>query len=377
MFGTLVPELNLVSIDCKKLYHSSYCNLCATLSASGAGLLNRFFLVNDVVTLDWLLTEERSSAQHPFACNNCLKGGAIGKKSFVTPYQKLLAAISTFICGVKIKDNALDNPKLKNKSLVVIYRPLMKKAEALLKEVNLLEKLESYLALNRKHEAEDVITLEDACRPTENCYELMGAEIAKCSRTSLSIDMVGLFGKYLGRCVYLLDAIKDMEDDKKKNQYNVLNLLSSQFEAHHAKQHAVGTALEFLKPLRLEISDKLTLLPESPIYKTLQNKWNSLFTSIEHQLMKLIKPLKDNRLINLLSSFSPHTGCAHGSISSPFEPIKKIGLGVPTQCTNGCPFCKMCSTLCGGPGAFCGNCCSAGGGPGSGGGDEDQEMDNK
>ena len=369
MFGTLVPELKLVSIDCKKLYHSSYCNLCAALSASGAGLLNRFFLVNDVVTLDWLLTEEKTSDQHPFACNNCVKGGAIGKKTFVTSYQKLLAAISTFICGVKIKDNALDNPRLKNKSLVVIYRPLMKKAEALLKQRNLLEKLQNYLAINRKHEEDGVITLDEACRPTEDCYELMGVEIAKCSSTSLSMDMIGLFGRYLGRCVYLLDAIKDMEDDKKKNQYNVLNLLSTNKDTPHAKQHAVGTALEFLKPLRLEITDKLALLPDNPHYKTLQKKWNSLFISIEHQLLKLIKPLEDKRLINLVSSFSPHTGCTHGSKRSPFDLEEKIGCGVPTQLTNGCPCCNMCGALCGGPGAFCGNCCSAGGGPG---GEDDQ-----
>ena len=81
MFGILVPELNAVSPASQQSYNISYCNLCAALSAIGTGVLNRLFLVNDVVTIDWLLTDDEQTNQHTFSCRNCVKGGVIGKKA--------------------------------------------------------------------------------------------------------------------------------------------------------------------------------------------------------------------------------------------------------------------------------------------------------
>lgn len=316
MFGVLNPALEHVSLECKQRYDSTYCNLCAALSVAGAGVWNRFFLVNDVVTIDWLLAEDDQSDKHAFSCRNCLKGGAVGQKKKVTDHQAMLAAISTFTCGVKINDNALDSPSFKNKSLALLYRPMMKKAEKILKEAHMLEKIRALLSQDRDNERHDLVTLEEACRPTEQCYELMTLEIAK-THSTLPITLQSMIGQYLGKCVYLLDAIADMDEDREKNQYNVLNNLSKNLEPKSAKQQVVAQCLEFLKPMRLEITEQLVSLPNAFKYHTLRERCDSLFISIERQLLNLIKPLDVGySLRRKLLSFSAIRVCANRSSPS-------------------------------------------------------------
>lgn len=308
MFGVLTPALNSVSAESKQLYHQIYCNLCASLSASGRGVWNRFFLVNDVVTVDWLLTEEENEKNCAFECKNCVKGGVIGRKNRVLPHQTLLAALSTFVCGIKINDDARDTPKLKYKLRALLFRPMMKKAESSLRKFNLLDKLNHYLEHDKRNETQCLSNIDQACEPTEKCYELLTVEIAKKNST-LSQSTLELLGRYLGRCVYLLDAMNDMEKDRATHQYNVLNALSIHLDDHEAKRHIMGKCLEFLKPMRLEITEKLKELPDTLKFKFLQEKWESLFWSIESQLSDLITPLNDSQLLNILSSFSVGSKC--------------------------------------------------------------------
>ena len=316
MFGVLNPALEHVSAECKQRYNSTYCNLCAALSVAGAGVWNRFFLVNDVVTIDWLLAEDEFSDKHAFSCRNCLKGGAVGQKKKVTEHQARLAAISTFTCGVKINDNALDSPNLKNKSLALLYRPMMKKAEKILKKAHILEKIRALLAQDRANESQGIVTLEEACRPTEQCYELMTLEIAK-THSTLPISMQSMLGQYLGKCVYLLDAIADMDEDREKNQYNVLNNLAKGLDPRSAKQEVVAQCLEFIKPMRLEITEQLASLPNAFKYHTLRERCDSLFISTERQLLKLIKPLDEGySLRRMLFSFSAIRVCGSNSTMS-------------------------------------------------------------
>lgn len=360
MFGVLKPALAHVSAESQQRYHSTYCNLCASLSASGAGVWNRLFLINDVVTIDWLLTEDDTAEPHAFSCHNCLKGGAIGKTRLVSTHQAFLAAVSTFVCGIKINDNAIDNPKWINKSFARLYQPMMRRAEAVLQERRVLNKIKDYLARDREQELQGNTDVEKACQPTEACYELLIIEGAK-ARSTLPYPLLQRLGQYLGRCVYLLDAIDDMEKDHKKGQYNVLNLQRGT-EATPSKAAVVQTCLELLKPLRLTINEQFALLADALKTTPLHAKWNSLFISIENQLLTLIKPLNNKGLLMILSSFSSAKACPTCSRL----PIQ-LGNDVNASgnCFTGSCLCKCCCPF-GGDDAG-GGCCSFGGDDAGGG----------
>jgi hypothetical protein len=349
MFGSLKPMFKHVSYESQQLYHAAYCNLCAALSASGAGVWNRLFLVNDVVTLDWLFLENSQSPDHVFSCHNCVKGGAIGQAHKITAHQKLLAAISTFTCGVKIRDNAADDPKLTNRSLALLYRPLMKKAESILGELNILDRINAFISLDHNNEIQQNSNLSEAAAPTEEGYALMASEISQMHST-LPKSLIELLGRYLGRCVYFMDAIKDMDEDKKKNQYNVLNLNQNVSQSKH---EVIESCLLFLKPMRLEITEKLEI--HNDLFSSnLSKKWESLLISIENQFLKLIKPLNDNRLFAIISSFSiSHIHCLKSPIKMDEISCVPNLCGCIASCVQCCcPCCKVC------PCCKCCSCCS-------------------
>ena len=329
MFGVLKPSLAHVSAESKALYHASYCNLCAALSASGAGAVNRFFLINDVVTIDWLLTEPAKSDHHPFACNNCKKFGVIGKKSKVTEHQKFLAATSSFMVGVKLKDNALDEPTLKNKARTLAYFPVMRKAKKSLKAFNVLDDFMHNLKLEQRNESEQVRDLKKACKPTENCYERLTLEAGK-SLSTLPTETIALLGKYLGRYVYLHDAMKDMDEDKDAGQYNILNISVDYQGEVEQKEAAARRLLEALKSMHLELFEKISSLPRSFGTDSLRIKWESVLFSIEQKLFNLIKPMNNSELFNVLSSFSVIGDGMKGLI----KPM------IDDNPLSGCPVCK-------------------------------------
>ncbi len=343
MFGVLKPILCGVSAQCKDSYNLTYCNLCAALSASGIGILNRPFLVNDIVTIDWLLRADRDTSGHAFKCYNCAKGGIVGRKKLVSLHQKFLAAVSSYVCGVKLQDNALDSPKLKNKSMVLAYKPIMQKAEAFLTQLNLLDKFKEYQQADRGNELNKIANLQQASLPTERCYELFTLENSKYL-TNLPTNILSLLGRYLGRCVYLLDAIADMDKDRKTNQYNVLNMQLAQNNGAYDKAQVVGLCLDYLKPMRHKLAKSLDELSEDFNVELIKSRWNSLFNSIEKQLFKLVKPLNSEKLFKSMATFNPITSCTKcSSWSSAYI------------C---CCDCCCCSEMCGCLAGCLTECCS-------------------
>jgi hypothetical protein len=306
MFGVLYPATQYVSVEQKQQYESIYCNLCAALSATGVGPFNRFFLVHDLVTLGWLFSDEQRNNAQGFSCHNCVKGGVIGKKKLVSIQQTLLAALSTYFFGIKFNDNLHDNPSVIQTIKTWLYRPIMRKAERILKQYNLLDDLTYYVDLNLINEAQQIASLEKASEPTEKFYGRVTEAVGQYVK-QVPPSLLQLMGRYLGRCVYILDAIKDMKEDKIQHQYNVLNLMMT--NENMSEISVLKRCLDFLKPMRQDISKQLELLSNESYLGALRAKCDNLFISIEHQLRQLLIPFDQKSLLSTLYSFSVVPGC--------------------------------------------------------------------
>ncbi len=331
MFGILKPSFKYLPAESKALYHASYCNLCAALSATGCGALNRFALINDVVTIDWLLTETKISKEHPFACQNCKKLGVIGKKSQVTEHQKFLAAVCSFTVGVKLKDNALDEPSFKTKVRALAYFPAMRKAKKSLKGFKLLDKFKYNLELEACYEAEKTSQLSKACLPTENCYELFTLEASK-ALSSLPKPTISLLGRYLGRYVYLYDALEDMDEDLASGRYNALNANVDYQGEPEKKELAAKRLLMALKGMHLELFERIASLPRELSADRLRMKWESLLLGIEERLFDLVRPMNSLDLSARLRAFAV--------ISEGVRGLIKPMLDDSMNPFKGCPLCE-------------------------------------
>ncbi len=353
MFGLLKPALGHVSTEARKLYYSCYCNTCAALSASGAGALNRFFLVNDVVTVQWLLTPNANPKEQPFACKNCVKGGAIGKKDQITPLQTFVAALSSYVIGIKIKDNQLDDPKFKHKLLAKMYHPVMKKAKKNLLTMGVLDSFEQFVSSDRKNETNENADLGLASGPTEACYA-MATQVIGEKLSDLPKDLLGKIGAFFGRSVYLMDCMKDIEADRQKGDYNVLNLLKDSKGRALSNHEAIAEGVKAIRHAKINLSEEISALSGSRSITSVSKKLDSIFISIGHQLKQLVKPLKDKSLTQSLNAFMAGSFCQRcqpkGSklgLDPGCDPMElcpcKICCGALSDCCCSCPCCDPCS----------------------------------
>jgi hypothetical protein len=300
MFGVVKANLNYLSQFDKKAYNSTYCNLCASISQSGRSALGRFFLVFDVATVDWLLEDETTPSLKPFKCNNCIKGGTIGKKKRLTNHLSLLAAISNYMIGVKLTDERQDTVRLnlKTRLITLFYNPLFKKAKRTLDGFALLSPLNDSVIDNQLNEDENCSNITEASFPTERGYIAMCKAIAKSKRV-LSEQYASLLGQYLGRCVYLYDALIDMDKDEKKGEYNVLNNQSMPLLTRDEKKQACfKLCMAHIKPLKDELLAKILTMSKSTKARAL-----NVITVMDVGFIRYAKTLGDSALLEGLMRF--------------------------------------------------------------------------
>lgn len=302
MYGIIKPTLRFVDEQAQSDYRKSYCNLCASMSSVN-NIFSRFFLAYDVVSVDWLFSVVAEERNLPFKCTNCLKGGAVGKKKKVSRYMQLLAAISGFTAGTKIQDSINDESKWRHRILAFFYRSSMKRSEVILEQYGILKKVNAFIEQNRVLEKAQCADLAQACKPTEQAYQLMTNVIAEHYKIDKSYAVT--LGQYFGRCVYLCDALKDMSEDKKNHQYNVLNNLAVADEASRTKICFIR-CMEHIKPLKAQLLTELeTQAADS------KARWLNIIMTIDTQFAQLAATYKIDNVKPYLMGFGEEKQILH------------------------------------------------------------------
>ena len=213
MFGYVIPDKPNLFIKDYYAFKAFYCGLCKA-TGKRAGLLLRLTTNYDATILNILAHnlvnkaveyKDQRCVLHPFT-----------KKTMIQ-YDDLtlnVADINLLLMYYKVSDNVYDkDSKTKNKAV----RSFMKK---------------SYKKAKRRHPTADEIikTNYDELRKHEslNCanIDLVSDSFASMLRdlgvylTKREDDEVKNVFYALGKWIYLIDALDDLEDDKKANRYN-------------------------------------------------------------------------------------------------------------------------------------------------------------
>jgi len=216
LFGYLTvykPELKFKEFE---VYKAVYCSLCKNLKKN-YGLFSSFALNYECTFLALMSMGVDKSCPHfekcrctfnPLKkCNRCVDGGnSLDFASAVTiilSYYKLLDAI---------KDNGFFK-RITLYPLKSFLKRKFKKASEKYAEVN------EFVCLYAKNQAqiekENCKDIDKAANPTavllSSLFSLLDADKGKLSR----------LGYCLGRWIYLMDAFDDIDDDAKKDNYNV------------------------------------------------------------------------------------------------------------------------------------------------------------
>ncbi len=212
MFGYVKTDLPNMFVKDTVLYKALYCGLCKSIGKL-CGQNGRFTLnydlaflsafVHNVVGVD-VKVEKQRCVIHP-----------ISKRpvAVVDDISERIGALNVILAYYKLCDDVIDEGKGKIKRSFIVSS--YKKAKKAQPELDRIAK-KGYEEL-RKYEVADCDSVDMAADPFAT---IMRDAVCELTGDKFS-DAVGDLAYMLGKWVYLIDAIDDFDEDKKKKRYNV------------------------------------------------------------------------------------------------------------------------------------------------------------
>lgn len=263
MFGYVKTDKGELRVKEYELYKGLYCSLCKALGKR-YGVFSRLVLSYDMTFLVLVKLCEKGEAlsfkkgRCPFnpakKCNYCQSGEEV---------FDFVCAAAMIMFYYKVKDNITDS-RIFKKLLFYLILPFAifrhKKAARLFPE---LEKIVSG-SMKRQREAED----ENTDMPDKAAHASADALGKIFSfRSGDNKNELYRFGYFVGRWVYLLDAVDDIESDIKTGSFNVFvnrySLLSNElsadvrYEIESTLNSSSGEALSAFRSCKLKNPSKI------------------------------------------------------------------------------------------------------------------------
>lgn len=211
MFGYLIASAGNLTEPELKRYKACYCGLCRSLKARH-GELSRFTLNYDMTFLV-LLLESLYEPVESFGCDRCLAHPRQKRDWFRSDISDYAADMNVALSYLKCLDNWQDegNPAglLEARALKKAYLEIKQRHP---KQVAAME--QGIFELNALEKA----NVEDADAAAASFGHLMGAVFAyKEDRWTPTLYAMG---DNLGRFIYIMDAVIDLDADTRNNCYN-------------------------------------------------------------------------------------------------------------------------------------------------------------
>ena len=230
MLGNIAPFTPALSRREKDRYSTFYCGLCKTLGKR-YGVFSRFLLSYDMAFTAMVYDgingfQARWNNEGCFA--NPFKKKTVAKNS---PGAAFAADVMFLLAYHKLADNINDEKLLKKAACICLYPYFrMKYSRAKKRQPTLARCIESECKkqLRLEKSGADIDSLR---RPTSNMTRRIMLE---CAAESGNKAAAGQFGFFLGRVIYLLDALLDRPQDEAEGRFNPFT--ASGINARQAKE---------------------------------------------------------------------------------------------------------------------------------------------
>ena len=213
------PELKVREYE---VYCGYYCGVCKSIGAR-YGQLPRMALSYDAAFLA-LLLESIEDAHDAPTQEHCIAHPFIKKKTIIRNSAIDYAAdVMLILAWHKLLDDAKDEGKLYAKSTMVflkrIYRKLAKRHPELCKSIG------EHLAELSTLEKDKCPSIDMAAEAFSKIMEVIFVEGIKAIDENADEDICSLYGTigyHMGKWIYLIDAVDDIEENIKSGAYNPL-----------------------------------------------------------------------------------------------------------------------------------------------------------
>ena len=271
MFGYVrpfKPQMRFCEFDA---YKSVYCALCKELGRT-YGWAARLTLSYDgtfAALVGAALSENKATV-----CSGRCVCNPLKKCSYYQGQDRgvaYAAAVNVLLSAARCRDTMVDSKGIK-KGIGAVGLLFLRKAEK--KAANAYPQtaqcIDAQLEAQRTYEQAGCAVPDQAAEPTARMLAHMLAHFARDDEERRILDVIGY---QLGRWIYLADAVDDLSDDLKKEQYNPLALrfgLTKQSSAEERAQ-AVAYAKEILCANEVRIAGAYELLQLSRLQPVLNN----------------------------------------------------------------------------------------------------------
>lgn len=229
MFGFVNVFKNELKIKDYNLFKAYYCGLCKALGKRynqivRLGLsydLTFLAIISDALSEDEPVVKNEGCIKHLGSHMICMNNKAID----------YAADMSIVLSYYKLCDDIKDDNSLKAFVARIPYIRAFKKATK--KYPDISKSIKDNLAYLSKLEKENCESIDMVADPF--------AKLTKSIFEGFS-PLLGSLGYNIGRFIYIADAYKDIEDDKKKKSYNPFLCYNSEYlQSFEFKERAMGT----------------------------------------------------------------------------------------------------------------------------------------
>lgn len=213
MFGYVLinkPEMKFKEYD---IYHSYYCGLCKAIKEK-YGFFARLSVNYDFTFLAILLSG-LYEPKEDCACERCIVHPVHKHNYLKNHYLDYAADMNVYLTYLKCVDDWRDEKKISAFLYSVILRKKARQVEEKYKDKT--EKIRELMDKLSGFEEENCNNLDDV----SGAFGEIMKEIFVLEEDFFSENLANM-GFYLGKFIYIMDAYEDLDEDKKKNNYNPL-----------------------------------------------------------------------------------------------------------------------------------------------------------
>ena len=212
MFGYIKPDTPYLFVKDEILYNALYCGVCKAIGSS-CSQLSRFCLTYDVAFLS-AFAHNVCNVDVTIKKECCIAHPIISRKmASRDDLTEKLGAMNVILARYKLLDDVYDLGKGRLKS--IFFNSGYKKAVKKYPEIERIVK-EGYFALAAL-EKQDEKSVDRVSDPFATLLKNLSDEVLGGYAT----EHTGRLFYSLGKYIYLIDALDDLEKDIKKNNYNV------------------------------------------------------------------------------------------------------------------------------------------------------------
>lgn len=230
MFGYIQPDSPYLFIKDEKLYKAVYCGMCKSIGKC-CGSVPKTALSYDIAFLSCLL-------HNAMGCDFKIKKRHCWLHIFRRRYMAepdelslLLGCVNTALAYHKLLDDKADGEA--RGAFSFIYKAGYKRV--LKKHPKVAEIISRNMAMQREAEAKNTDNIDEACEATAMALK----ELTIYALGERSTDSAAELLYYIGKWIYLADALDDYDTDVKKGRFNVLyNAFKCQSKAEAVEKNA-------------------------------------------------------------------------------------------------------------------------------------------